>query len=101
MKKSGCRRMVAGALAFGAAMVMAGSTAYGKGWSKNMSEHIEIRAEQRAQGRAFEGWGTSLCWWANRLGYSDVLAQKSADLFYGEDGLRLNIMRYNRLAGVG
>ncbi len=43
----------------------------------------------------FEGWGTSLCWWANRLGYSDVLAQKAADLFYGDDGLRLNIMRYN------
>ena len=22
----------------------------------------------------FEGWGTSLCWWANRVGYSDELA---------------------------
>ena len=44
---------------------------------------------------AFEGWGTSLCWWANRLGYSDTLAQKSADAFYGDDGLRMNIMRYN------
>lgn len=43
----------------------------------------------------FEGWGTSLCWWANRVGYSDKLAQKTADLFFGEDGLRLNIMRYN------
>ena len=46
-------------------------------------------------GGVFEGWGTSLCWWANRLGYSDTLAQKSADLFYGDDGLRMNIMRYN------
>lgn len=45
--------------------------------------------------KTFEGWGTSLCWWANRLGYSDSLAQQSADAFYGEDGLRLNIMRYN------
>lgn len=43
----------------------------------------------------FDGWGTSLCWWANRLGYSDTLAQMSADLFYGEDGLKMNIMRYN------
>ena len=41
----------------------------------------------------FEGWGTSLCWWANRVGYSDSLAQKCADTFYGEDGLRLNIAR--------
>ena len=27
----------------------------------------------------FEGWGTSLCWWANRVGYSDSLAQKAAE----------------------
>ncbi len=47
----------------------------------------------------FEGWGTSLCWWANRVGYSDKLAQLSADAFFGDDGLRLNIMRYN--AGGG
>ncbi|HRR75184.1 MAG TPA: glycoside hydrolase, partial [Ruminococcus sp.] len=43
----------------------------------------------------FEGWGTSLCWWANRVGYSDTLAQKCADTFYGDDGLRLNIARFN------
>ncbi|MBR7085299.1 MAG: discoidin domain-containing protein [Oscillospiraceae bacterium] len=43
----------------------------------------------------FEGWGTSLCWWANRLGYSDTLAQQAADVFYGDDGLRLNIARFN------
>ncbi len=43
----------------------------------------------------FEGWGTSLCWWANRLGYSDSLAQQAADVFYGDDGLRMNIARFN------
>ena len=46
-------------------------------------------------GGKFEGWGTSLCWWANRVGYSDSLAQKTADVFYGNDGLRLNIARFN------
>ena len=46
-------------------------------------------------GGVFEGWGSSLCWWANRVGYSDSLAQKCADLFYGEDGLHLNIARFN------
>lgn len=46
-------------------------------------------------GGVFEGWGSSLCWWANRVGYSDTLAQKTADLFYGDDGLRLNIARFN------
>lgn len=43
----------------------------------------------------FEGWGTSLCWWAHRVGYSEQLCNKSAELFFSEKGLRLNIMRYN------
>ncbi len=43
----------------------------------------------------FEGWGTSLCWWANRVGYSDSLSQQTADLFFGDDGLRMNIARFN------
>ena len=44
----------------------------------------------------FEGWGTSLCWWANRIGYSDALAQQAADLLYhAEIGLGMNIARYN------
>lgn len=43
----------------------------------------------------FQGWGTSLCWWANRIGYSPVLTEKSAELFFGDTGLRMNIMRYN------
>lgn len=44
----------------------------------------------------FEGWGTSFCWWANRLGYSDSLASQAANAFYDkEQGLGLNIVRYN------
>ena len=44
----------------------------------------------------FEGWGTSLCWWANRIGYSDVLAQQAAELLFdAEKGLGMNIARYN------
>lgn len=43
----------------------------------------------------FEGWGTSFCWWANRIGYSDVMSEKAAELFYGEDGLSMDIVRYN------
>lgn len=45
---------------------------------------------------SWEGWGTSLCWWANRIGYNEVLTRKSADVFFDKDkGLGLNIMRYN------
>lgn len=43
----------------------------------------------------FEGWGTSLCWWANRVGHSRKLTEDSARLFFSEEGLELNIMRYN------
>eukprot|EP00833_Pecoramyces_ruminatium_P015557 jgi/Orpsp1_1/1189589/evm.model.d7180000073068.1 len=46
--------------------------------------------------RKFEGFGTSFCWWANRLGYSDSLSEKAATLFYDKkDGLGLTIIRYN------
>jgi O-glycosyl hydrolase len=43
----------------------------------------------------FQGWGTSLCWWANRLGYDETLTQKAAVLFFSEEGLGLDIGRYN------
>ncbi|MBQ3137019.1 MAG: hypothetical protein IJB74_05995 [Clostridia bacterium] len=45
---------------------------------------------------SFKGWGTSLCWWANRVGGSEKLIRDAADLFFDkEKGLGLNIMRYN------
>lgn len=44
----------------------------------------------------FEGFGTSFCWWANRIGYSDELSALAAKAFYSKDeGLGLNIIRYN------
>ena len=50
----------------------------------------------QTNGGRWEGWGTSLCWWANRIGYNETLTAKSADLFFDADkGLGLNIMRYN------
>ena len=45
--------------------------------------------------RTFKGWGTSLCWWANRIGYSKKMTEDSARLFFSPEGLGLNIMRYN------
>lgn len=44
---------------------------------------------------SFSGWGTSLCWWANRIGYSEKMVKDSARLFFSTEGLGLNIMRYN------
>lgn len=44
----------------------------------------------------FEGWGTSLVWFANATGhYPDEIREKIAELVFGRDGLALNIARYN------
>ncbi len=44
-----------------------------------------------------QGWGTSLCWFGNVIGgWSDVNRQAVADLLFDrEQGLGLNIIRYN------
>ena len=57
---------------------------------------IDINKMSPTNNGVFEGWGTSLCWWANRVGFSEKLTKDSAKLFFSkEDGLGLNIMRYN------
>lgn len=43
----------------------------------------------------FEGFGTSIGWWGNRVGYSDKMADQAAKLFFSEEGLGLDIVRYN------
>ncbi len=44
----------------------------------------------------FQGFGTSLCWWANRVGYSDELTNDAAKKFFNlDEGLGLSIGRYN------
>lgn len=44
----------------------------------------------------FEGFGTALVWFANVTGrYAPATRERLADLFYGKDGLRFVIGRYN------
>lgn len=44
----------------------------------------------------FEGFGTALVWFANVTGrYAPATRERLADLFYGDDGLRFSIARYN------
>ena len=33
----------------------------------------------------FQGWGTSLCWWANRVGYSEELTLLTAEAFFDKE----------------
>ncbi len=56
---------------------------------------VDYANRSKTNGGKFQGWGTSLCWWANRIGDSQALSRESARLFYSLDGLGFNIMRYN------
>ena len=64
----------------------------------NADETIRIDKSQvsKFNNGKFQGFGTSFCWWPNRLGYSEILSEKSATLFYDKkEGLGLTIIRYN------
>jgi O-glycosyl hydrolase len=48
------------------------------------------------QYQTFEGWGTSLCWFANVLGGApDPIRNGIADLLFASQGLGLTVVRYN------
>ena len=42
----------------------------------------------------FDGWGISLCWWAN-IKYPDSVKENLIELLFGKSGLQLNVARYN------
>lgn len=55
--------------------------------------YVVAPGERRQQ---FEGWGVSLCWWANMCGkWSDDKIDKIIDWLVNPDGLNYNIFRYN------
>lgn len=56
---------------------------------------VSLKNASKTNNGIFEGWGTSLCWWANRVGFSETMVNESAKLFFSKEGLNLNIMRYN------
>ncbi|WP_236293214.1 RICIN domain-containing protein [Paenibacillus allorhizoplanae] len=48
------------------------------------------------QYQKWEGWGTSLAWFANRIGGApDTVRNTFADQLFSENGLNMNIVRYN------
>ncbi|MDL5200123.1 glycoside hydrolase [Streptomyces sp. ALI-76-A] len=57
---------------------------------------VTVRIDPSYRQQEFEGWGTSLVWFANATGgYPDPVRRRLVDMLFGEDGLRLNIARYN------
>lgn len=59
---------------------------------------ISVDISQLQEGRKFEGFGTSLCWWGNVIGRwedKELVEKICALLFDKTNGLGLNILRYN------
>lgn len=57
---------------------------------------VTVRPDPAYRGQEFQGWGTSLVWFANATGgYPDEIREQLAELLFGDDGLNLNIARYN------
>ncbi|MCH5186062.1 MAG: alpha-L-arabinofuranosidase, partial [Oscillospiraceae bacterium] len=85
------RRRLTGAVCAAALAV----SAFGGNVPVSAAQKIVIMPNDESPFGEFQGWGTSLCWWANRVGYSEKMTKQAADLFFSEDGLGLNIARYN------
>ncbi|MFE9680554.1 glycoside hydrolase [Streptomyces sp. NPDC006285] len=82
------------ALATGAALTLAPpSTAQVRAAD---TASVTVRPDPSYAQERFEGWGTSLVWFANATGdYPEEIREKLARLLFGDDGLALNIARYN------
>ena len=59
---------------------------------------IEITVDRDARFQTVNGFGSSACWWAQDMGFA-AAAEETARLLYSDDGLALNIYRYNVGAG--
>jgi hypothetical protein len=57
---------------------------------------VTVRPDPSNKQERFQGWGTSLVWFANATGdYPAEIREKLAQLLFDDDGLALNIARYN------
>lgn len=61
-----------------------------------------VKINTKKSQQIIDGWGTSLCWWANAAGGWTMRGESGKEkreelikLFFSEEGLDLNIVRYN------
>ncbi|WP_030679817.1 RICIN domain-containing protein [Streptomyces cellulosae] len=79
------------ALATGAALLSVPAQAQAEA-----AASVTVQPDPSYKQEKFEGWGTSLVWFANATGdYPPAIREKLAKLLFGDDGLALNIARYN------
>ncbi|MEV4668753.1 glycoside hydrolase [Microbacterium sp. LWO12-1.2] len=82
--------------AFGIGVIAAGMLVTGSPAAVAAAVPLTITPNPAYASEPFEGWGTSLVWFANATGgYPDDVRQDLLDKVFGEDGLNLNIARYN------
>lgn len=60
-------------------------------------EQLLVTVDPTIRYQTLEGWGTSLSWWGNACGNWADTALKTdlLDKVFGQDGLALNVVRYN------
>ncbi|MGN7970769.1 RICIN domain-containing protein [Microbacterium sp. 22296] len=84
------------AVALAAGAITAGAAVSAPDESHAATVPVRIAPNPATASEPFEGWGTSLVWFANATGnYPADVRQKLYDAVFGEDGLNLNIARYN------
>ncbi|HEY8993270.1 MAG TPA: glycoside hydrolase [Lacunisphaera sp.] len=60
------------------------------------AEPRTVHLQRPAPGPAFDGWGTSLCWFANAIGrWPEPQRSEIADALFSDRGLNLTVVRYN------
>lgn len=68
------------------------------GWFGITPDNTKIKFNKVSVRQEITGWGTSSCWWGQIAGVSEN-AEELASLLFSEEGLGLNIFRYNIGAG--
>ncbi len=64
------------------------------GWFGVTADSTKIKIDKLSCEQEITGWGTSGCWWAQELGKCDS-AEEVTKLIFSEEGLGLNVYRYN------
>lgn len=60
------------------------------------AEPFVVHVQPSPQAAAFDGWGTSLCWFANAVGrWPEPQRTRIMDALFTPDGLELTVVRYN------
>ncbi|MFD5300737.1 glycoside hydrolase [Streptomyces mutabilis] len=99
-RRTRSRRLLTGAvltaLATGAGLIGVPAQAGPVSATASAAASVTVRPDPSYQQEEFEGWGTSLVWFANATGdYPPEIRERLARLLFDDEGLGLNIARYN------